>query len=427
MSKKFSILITISILAFSFLISGKTIAGTADNVWGWAWSENIGWIKFNSCTDPANPATCGPINYGVNIKADGTFEGYAWSEKIGWITFNESELSGCPSGTCRAWLGSDNNVYGWARALAYGGGWDGWIKLRGSNYGIEIDGDGYFHDWAWGGDDNNNEAVVGWISFNSKNCDPNGDGNPSDGPSECVEPGRDYSTNPIPDYKVMTSLTFIPIPTVSNPTVSFNPCSQSRIPTLSWQTNATMPYDYEIWIDNDPNFGSPEITETVSSTFGTSWAPNCSYCCDISPYNSINFGGNTYYWRVRARNTGGEWSNWSGGSFVTKANCYPYPDFSFTPLHPSVNEVITFSDNSTCWNSSTNPVPCSSLKWDFNAADGIDWDHPDATGASPTTTYPAYQTYTVTLRVTDSCNYSCERSRDISVGLPFPQWREVAP
>jgi len=44
----------ITLIVFSFLIFGKAEAGTADNVSGWAWAENIGWITFN-CLDRSCP------------------------------------------------------------------------------------------------------------------------------------------------------------------------------------------------------------------------------------------------------------------------------------------------------------------------------------------------------------------------------------
>jgi hypothetical protein len=92
MSKKFSILITISLLVFSSLVSGKVIAWMRDNVSGLAWSENIGWISFNSLN--CDPNGNGASNGGL----------------------------GCPfSGTSIANYGvkldlSTNKVYGWARA-----------------------------------------------------------------------------------------------------------------------------------------------------------------------------------------------------------------------------------------------------------------------------------------------------------------------
>jgi len=161
MPKKIFILLIISfgLLVFNLFKTEKVVAGTGDNVWGWAWSENIGWISFNNCTNPANPATCGPINYGVNIETDGSLSGYAWSRGtdadvggIGWIKFDP--VVGAPSySACLDLPGTgqdcdgvgDYTVSGWARACAVfddpnvcsgalnpnRGDWDGWIKLRG--------------------------------------------------------------------------------------------------------------------------------------------------------------------------------------------------------------------------------------------------------------------------------------------------------
>ena len=159
---------------FPFQGVEKIQAGTGQNVFGYAWSENIGWISFNSISGG------GSANYGVNIDVDGTFFGYAWSENIGWISFNESDLTGCPIAPCRAWVdiscpSGQCPIYGWVRVLAGGtsesGGWDGWIKLRGSNYGLYINKDtGEFHNWAWGGNETDSgwrdKAVSGWLSFN---------------------------------------------------------------------------------------------------------------------------------------------------------------------------------------------------------------------------------------------------------------------
>lgn len=127
-------------------------AGVSDNLSGWAWSSNIGWISFNSAncdsdgdlqvdlTAPAGcPAPGTPIsNYGVNVQSNGELQGYAWSDHIGWISFNSSELNiaGCPSADCTARRIGDELI-GFARALkpATSGisGWDGWISLSCEN------------------------------------------------------------------------------------------------------------------------------------------------------------------------------------------------------------------------------------------------------------------------------------------------------
>ncbi|MBI2030189.1 hypothetical protein HYT05_01060, partial [Candidatus Kaiserbacteria bacterium] len=48
---------------------------------------------------------------------------------------------------------------GWFRALANGGGWDGWISLSGAGYGPVLSTSGTFSGYAWG------STVVGWLSF----------------------------------------------------------------------------------------------------------------------------------------------------------------------------------------------------------------------------------------------------------------------
>jgi len=166
----------------------EAFAGAADNLSGWAWSENIGWISFNSTNCDANddgisdgtPAGCPPAGqtyskYGAGVDVNGLMSGYVWTENIGWITFDSSKLSGCPSGTCEARMSHLNGeVSGWARACAgtvngdacTGGsrtdGWDGWIHLRGSNYGVSASSSGW-DGYAWGSE------VVGWIHFKGTN------------------------------------------------------------------------------------------------------------------------------------------------------------------------------------------------------------------------------------------------------------------
>jgi len=185
------VLVLIFLTPILILLSAKS-ALASGNVEGWAWSENIGWISLNSTNCDADgdgfsdgivpgcPPAGTPIpDYGVNLDlSNGKLSGYAWSENIGWIKFdpvgpypdspNYSACINLPdvSGeVCEADL-SENEVGGWIRALAYSDGWDGWIKLRGTTedgntYGVYREGK-ELRGWAWGGD------VVGWISFNCK-------------------------------------------------------------------------------------------------------------------------------------------------------------------------------------------------------------------------------------------------------------------
>lgn len=156
-------------------------SSSSDNVSGWAWSRNIGWISFNNITDSSE------ISYGVKVDTgNGKLSGYAWSGNIGWISFNEADTGAPPSNdpcsdtsciakaTPSGQFGRQNvPVYGWARALSHGDGWDGWIrfdhgKTEGAYGGeVYIGTNGEFRGWAWGGN------VIGWIGFNCLDAPPN--------------------------------------------------------------------------------------------------------------------------------------------------------------------------------------------------------------------------------------------------------------
>lgn len=172
---------SLSILAFAFLAilflatssqqrdwlpAPPAHADASQNVTGYAWSSNVGWISFNC----SNTNTCGTTNYGINIDNQGNFSGYAWSSAVGWISFNEN--TGCPEAGCVTQPKFDKNsgyVTGWVRACkgtANGDctgasrtdGWDGWIKLNGTNYGPLLDSI-TFTGYSWGSD------VLGWIAW----------------------------------------------------------------------------------------------------------------------------------------------------------------------------------------------------------------------------------------------------------------------
>ena len=149
---------------------GYVYAETDDNMSGYAWSSNIGWISFN-CT---NTATCAASDYGVHVDDSqkplgvGDFSGEAWSSNIGWVSFNRLDTGNPPGAPFNSGSGpiaqidwATGNVTGWTRALAAdGNGWDGWIKLSGTwANGVRFNAN-EFKGYAWGSD------VVGWVSFN---------------------------------------------------------------------------------------------------------------------------------------------------------------------------------------------------------------------------------------------------------------------
>lgn len=166
-------------VVFVFFLSlvayGTVNSSVLDNVSGYAWSNysdgGMGWISFN-CTSGSD---CNISNFGVNIDPNsGLISGYAWTPNLGWLKFGG--LSGFPVGggttTDNAKL-TGNNITGWARfcsvfvsgcsgALRSStelGGWDGWVALSGTGYGVVKNGSA-LTGYAWGGPVN-----VGWINF----------------------------------------------------------------------------------------------------------------------------------------------------------------------------------------------------------------------------------------------------------------------
>jgi len=174
--KKLLLIIFFLIFATGGVIFLKKIsASTTDNISGYAWSENIGWISFNSLSDGSE------INYGVNInQTTGELSGYAWSENIGWISLNRSDTGNPPyppfntgEGAIAKYNPSTGEITGWMRVLATDGSWDGWIRFCDTTFCpsdkiARIDQNGDWHGWAWGSE------VVGWISFNSQDPDAGG-------------------------------------------------------------------------------------------------------------------------------------------------------------------------------------------------------------------------------------------------------------
>lgn len=204
MKKK--ILLSFIVFVFSFALVSviKIKAGVGDNTTGWLWgggtetdgslpgdgtNTNVGWISMNSLNCDAdgnglsdqnngiNP-NC-PVNgtavvdYGVTIPdSDGDLSGYAWSENIGAIAFDNSDgyLNNCPAGNgaCSA-RRVGNEIKGWARfvgiaeaaSVGNSGDWEGWIKLNGSGWGLDItkmDGTGINPTYAYSDE-------LGWIDF----------------------------------------------------------------------------------------------------------------------------------------------------------------------------------------------------------------------------------------------------------------------
>ncbi|MBU0476704.1 PKD domain-containing protein, partial [Patescibacteria group bacterium] len=172
---------------------------------------------------------------------------------------------------------------------------------------------------------------------------------------------------------------------------------------------------YQVQIDNNSDFSSREVDSGKVSSLSETYAP-------------VNLSSNTtYYWRVRVWDNSdlisdcGHSEGWcypSPDSFLTD-HAYPYPDFSWSPESPSVDELIRFKDET-----------------DFHGSDPVtwtwDWDFGDgeiSTDQNPTHTYISSADYDVILTACDGgrCCATEEGVNMVNVQLPLPDWREVAP
>jgi hypothetical protein len=493
--------------------SEKSFKVKQPNLYGWAWSERIGWISFNykNCDTDNNgyidSGICGGDNtttpvkpYGVYLPPyddngykpgesyyHGDFSCYAWSDKIGWIRFDPPDTADAtttctksPSylsnweafGLIRACAGAANSdCTGGANPAA--GGWDGWTCLLSTsppfyevNYGQISGKPNEFGGWAWGGGGTSNQnAVVGWISWNCADGGYN------------EETGAHYNVCSASDYKVYyqpENQNPYP-PSLSDPTFDkccygcSNQAAQGLTITFNWNysdPDGDWQDGFEIWIDNDSDFGDAlsvgkfnYICSSGCQTYsfysyllkladdiGCDW-PNGS--CN----NKLTFG-QKYYWKVKVKDIKGGWSDWSTtGDFTMPPNPSPYVDFKWCPLYPARFENTQFcsvvetgvcdattcdlptGEKTECYDANLNVIDCANWSWVFtDATSPLDPTPPaEISGSTPEYQNPRQIQFqssgakNVTLTVTDSSGLSCSKTRTVVVGLPLPEWKEIPP
>ena len=411
----FILFISVSILSFKVLTPKQVSAGASDNVSGWAWSETIGWISFNSISDGS------AIGYGVSIDPNtGEMSGHAWSENIGWISFDKADLSGCPFGQCVAKVSPTSfQMSGWARALSpitspEAGGWGGWISLRGANYGVDFNNlTGEFSGFAYGGGDSNETGTIGWISFN------------------CLDQGGCG----VSDYKVVSSLRFNTPPSANNLTANgISYCANPR-QEFSWDfqdaedgPNQTA---YQLQVDRNGDWvaGNGEFDSgyTISSS-----ELRQIYITPVSSAGTLDYN-TTYSWRVKVWDSDGADSGWIYGSnFTTPKHKYPSPNFSVQSSPSTIGEVVEFPESSDCYDSSNNSYKCVNsgsidYKWDFDYNTGIDYT---IRGGNASTTYATQGIYTVRLNIIDNTLTpagTCYYDQQVQINRSLPNWKEISP
>lgn len=392
-------------------------AGANENVSGFAWSSNIGWISFN------NTSGGGLNNYGVNITdngAVGILSGYAWSNNAGWISFNSADLAGCPAAPCSAVVDKrTGQVSGWAKFLTS----NDWLKLQGTNYGVLISkSTGDFFGHAWGGE------IAGWISFN------------------CNQP-LTGDICPLANYKVTTSFDMNIKPTVAlgsapNP-APVNLCLTPAY-SFSWIFNDLDAGDtqsqYQLQIDKDGTFdsfgaGEVDLTIPVVAQGGDIQFKEVLLARNPS-LNQLGYNSTNYKWRMRVWDNWNEVSSWvNGNNFTSPLHVYPSPNFTWKPQTIIKDQLIQFCsikqtgvcdvEVSTCYGASYPSCLGAAFAWAI-PADAEFASSTNANTPNPVIKFKGSGNTAVSLQIQDNAG-ACSASKNVRVTLPLPKWQEILP
>ncbi len=347
----FLLVIVITLLSLNLFSQTNKVkisqADTTRSFSGYAWSSTIGWIDMSQ----------------VTVSSTGLVSGYGWSPNIGWIKFGG--LSGFPTGGGTLGVNailSGNTFTGWARACSgtvnkdcnsadRTDGWDGWISLGGTGYGVSLSTPGVTSTpligYAWGA------TNIGWIDMSgaslTNNTCPAGQVNDTTTGS-CVAPCPDGSA---PANGVCPN--GLGAPTLSPPSLSGgNNCSIS----LSW-TNISGATSYNIQkenpdssISNFSNIGVTSFTDSLGQP-GSTYTYSVAACvvAECSPYSNTE-------------------------SITVPASCPPPGTGTGPVIGPLVASPATIASGGQCtlsWSSITNFDPTtgtSTLIKDGGVSDG---------------------------------------------------------
>ncbi|MDP3731355.1 MAG: PKD domain-containing protein [bacterium] len=180
-------------------------------------------------------------------------------------------------------------------------------------------------------------------------------------------------------------------------------CASGPAATIAWEYNVPSSiYNgqsaYEVEIDDNANFNSPEIKT------GKVLSSNQSYSTGVGvlQYNK------TYNFHVRVWNdfnqpspSGSTWS--APTTWDTPKHAYPTADYTFSPASPQSGSAVQFTDQTTFSGGGTRA-------WAWNFGDGN-----TATQQNPSHAFTNSGSYTVTDTATDGDGYSCSSSKTVTV------------
>jgi PKD domain len=199
---------------------------------------------------------------------------------------------------------------------------------------------------------------------------------------------------------------------------------------------------YRIQIDDNSDFSSLAVNyDTGAGALNNpSGTVNSGSIAVDNRFGDLYFG-NTYYWRVKVYDNQGDVSRWyyggttitaPGTSFSTDAHAWPHPSFTFSPPTPLVNNPVSFTDASTCYDASNNPQSCSTT-----GARTYTWTFGDSNTSSVkgnvSHSYTAAGTYATDLKICEGSN-CCNASDStpvssviVKTATTVPTWKEISP
>lgn len=209
---------------------------------------------------------------------------------------------------------------------------------------------------------------------------------------------------------------------------TWNHCSiqGKSVPVFAWNysdPDGDPQAAYEIEVDNNAAFAAPKFNHLVNS-------PSTSYALDLSHDDDSDWiselaWNTTYFWRVRVKDSPGNWSEWmTPDELKTPFHAYPWPDFEWIPQEPNQGEAVLFDPDSS---QAYGGTEISSYLWTITEGAGEFLEDTDSSSQYP---YVSFSTADnkMRLRVTDSDGYSCQSSiKDITAQLPLPEYQEAIP
>ena len=345
------------------VVNVRYVPGYWNNINGYAWSPNIGWISFNCLNGGADGSSvCKDTPYGVNVQAHPTdvtravLKGFAWSGDTKGVTpppANIGPNSQDPIGPSPAGLGwlrfdiagnanrfpqspgnqrasafidlstSQKELRGWAQwcsarssdtSCAGGtpgnddsllaGKWDGWLQLSGRtpDYGVRLIDDGKdckLAGWAWGSSDTYNSAYP----LKNKNVgwvSMNCENGMNGEPDDQVNCQTSNYGLTIDTNKI--NFTSAPSNLSSALDAVYKLTPQEEVFDLNWEFNGICQdhRGFEIQVSSDPAFGGSFMSDAGCPA-------NVALCCSEGSYCSPGTASKVSYAPLSLNNMPAGW------------------------------------------------------------------------------------------------------------------------